>query len=60
MVHPAGASHQKTFTVVTRIPGGVVTPEMLEKIAAVARTYQVPVGEDHLRPALHADRHEGR
>ena len=60
MGHPAGASHQKTFTIVTRIPGGFVTPEMLEKIAAVARTYQVPVGEDHLRPALHADRHEGR
>lgn len=43
MVHPAGASHQKTFVVVTRIPGGFVTPEMLEKIAAVARTYQVPM-----------------
>jgi NAD(P)H-nitrite reductase large subunit len=43
MDHPAGASHQKTFTVVTRIPGGVVTPEMLEKIAAVIGIYQVPV-----------------
>ncbi len=43
MVHPAGASHQKTLVVVTRIPGGFVTPEMLEKIATIARIYQVPM-----------------
>lgn len=43
MDHPAGASYQKTFALVTRIPGGFVTPEILEKIAAVARTYQVPL-----------------
>jgi NAD(P)H-nitrite reductase large subunit len=43
MGNPAGASHQKTFSIVTRIPGGFVTPGMLEKIAAVARTYQVPL-----------------
>jgi len=46
MAHHTGAILQrdgKTFAIVTRIPGGVVTPDMLEKIAAVARNYQVPM-----------------
>ena len=33
----------KTFALVTRIPAGIVTPETLEKIAAVARKYQIPI-----------------
>lgn len=44
--HPTGAIPQrdgKTFGMVTRIPDGVVTPEMLETIAAVARKYNVPL-----------------
>jgi NAD(P)H-nitrite reductase large subunit len=46
MAHPTGAILQrdgKSFAMVTRIPGGFVTPEMLEKIAHVARTYKVPM-----------------
>jgi len=46
MTHRTGAILQrdgKTFAVVTRMPGGVVTPEALETIAAVARTHQVPM-----------------
>jgi NAD(P)H-nitrite reductase large subunit len=46
MAHHTGAIRQrdgKTFAIVTRIPGGFVTPEALERIAHVARTYQVPV-----------------
>jgi len=46
MAHHTGAILQrdgKTFAIVTRIPGGVVTPDTLEKIAAVARNYQVPM-----------------
>lgn len=45
MSHHSGAILQrdgKTFAIVTRIPGGVVTPDSLETIAAVARKYQVP------------------
>lgn len=44
--HPTGAIPQrdgKTFGMVTRIPDGVVTPEMLETIAAVARKFRVPL-----------------
>lgn len=33
----------KTFALVTRIPGGIVTPEMLEKIVAVSRKYRIPM-----------------
>ena len=46
MAHHTGAILQrdgKTFALVTRIPGGIVTPETLEKIAAVARKYQIPI-----------------
>ncbi|MGV8087457.1 MAG: NAD(P)/FAD-dependent oxidoreductase [Methanomicrobiales archaeon] len=46
MAHHTGAILQrdgKTFAVVTRVPGGIVTPEILEKIAVVARKYQVPM-----------------
>lgn len=46
MAHHTGAIIQrdgKTFAIVTRLPGGVVTPETLEKIAAVARKYRVPM-----------------
>jgi len=46
MAHHTGAILQrdgKTFGVVTRIPGGIVTPDTLEKIAAVARNYRVPM-----------------
>ena len=32
-----------TYAVVTRMPAGLVTPEDLEKVARVARTYQVPM-----------------
>jgi NAD(P)H-nitrite reductase large subunit len=32
----------KTWAVVTRTPGGMVTPEHLERVAAVARKYAVP------------------
>jgi NAD(P)H-nitrite reductase large subunit len=46
MAHHTGAILQrdgKTFAIVTRIPGGFVTPGTLEKIADVARNYQVPL-----------------
>jgi len=46
MAHHTGAIPQrdgKTFGIVTRIPGGSVTPDVLENIAAVARKYHVPV-----------------
>lgn len=46
MAHRTGAILQRdgtTFAVVTRVPGGTVTPEALETIAAVARTHQVPM-----------------
>jgi len=46
MAHHTGAILQrdgKTFAVVTRVPGGIVTPEALETIAVVARTYKVPM-----------------
>lgn len=46
MMHHTGAIIQrdgKTFAIITRIPAGIVTPEALEKIASVARKYQVPV-----------------
>ena len=44
--HLTGAIPQrdgKTFGIVTRIPAGAVTPDMLETIAAVARKYRVPL-----------------
>jgi NAD(P)H-nitrite reductase large subunit len=43
--HRAGAILQrdgKTWAVITRTPGGVVTPEHLEKVAGVARKYAIP------------------
>jgi len=46
MAHHTGAILQrdgKTFAVVTNVPGGIITPEALETIAVVARTYQVPM-----------------
>ena len=46
MADPEGAILQrdgKTYAIVTRMPGGVVTPEDLEKVARVARSYQVPM-----------------
>ena len=46
MAHHTGAILQrdgKTFGIVTRVPGGFVTPEALENLAAVARKYQVPI-----------------
>ena len=46
MAHHTGAILQrdgKTFALVTRIPAGIVTPGTLEKIAAVARKYQIPI-----------------
>lgn len=33
----------KTYAVTTRIPAGIITPEQLETIAKVGRTYHVPV-----------------
>ena len=44
--HATGAIPQregKTFGIVTRIPTGEVTPDMLETIAIVARKYNVPM-----------------
>lgn len=46
MAHHTGAILQrdgKTFGIVTRVPGGYVTPEALENLAAVARKYHVPI-----------------
>jgi NAD(P)H-nitrite reductase large subunit len=46
MAHHTGATLQrdgKTFAVITRVPCGIVTPEILEKIAVVARNYQIPM-----------------
>ena len=46
MPHHTGAILQKdgkTFAVVTRVPGGFVTPEALENLAAVGRNYKVPL-----------------
>ena len=44
--HPAGAILQRdkrTYAIVPRTPVGIVTPEHLERIASVARKYNVPV-----------------
>ena len=46
MTEPKGAIRQRdgmTYAVVTRMPAGIVTPEDLEKVARVARTYRVPM-----------------
>ena len=46
MTDPEGAILQRdgrTYAVVTRIPAGIVTPEDLEKIAAVGRKYRIPM-----------------
>lgn len=46
MAHHTGAIRQKdgkTFAVVTRVPGGCVSPEDLERLASVARKYHVPM-----------------
>lgn len=46
MADPEGAILQRdgrTYAVVTRIPAGIVTPEDLEKIAAVGRKYHIPM-----------------
>ncbi|HNL87402.1 MAG TPA: NAD(P)/FAD-dependent oxidoreductase, partial [Methanoregulaceae archaeon] len=46
MPHHTGAILQrdgKTFAVVTRVPGGFITPEALENLAAVGRNYKVPM-----------------
>lgn len=44
--HPTGAILQRdktTYAIVPRTPGGIVTPEHLEKIAAIARKYEIPI-----------------
>ncbi|HPH35675.1 MAG TPA: NAD(P)/FAD-dependent oxidoreductase [Methanoregulaceae archaeon] len=46
MPHHTGAILQKdgkTFAVVTRVPGGFITPEALEILAAVGRKYKIPL-----------------
>ncbi len=46
MTTPKGAIRQRdgmTYAVVTRMPAGIVTPDDLEKVAKVARTYRVPM-----------------
>jgi len=46
MADPEGAIFQRdgiTYAVVTRIPAGIVTPDDLEKIAAVGRKYRIPM-----------------
>ncbi|MFH1131775.1 MAG: NAD(P)/FAD-dependent oxidoreductase [Pseudomonadota bacterium] len=43
---PRGAILQrdkKTYAIVPRIPAGLVTPEILEKIASVARKHNIPI-----------------
>lgn len=43
---PRGAFIQRdkqTYAIVPRTPAGIVTPEFLEKVAQVARKYQIPV-----------------
>jgi NAD(P)H-nitrite reductase large subunit len=44
--HPTGAILQRdntTYAIVPRTPVGMVTPDDLEKIAAVARKYNIPI-----------------
>jgi NAD(P)H-nitrite reductase large subunit len=44
--HPDGAIIQrdgKTYAVITRTPAGIVSPDHLERVAAVARKYAVPI-----------------
>jgi NAD(P)H-nitrite reductase large subunit len=44
--HPTGAilqRDQKTYAIVPRTPVGLVTPDDLERIAAVARKFNVPI-----------------
>jgi len=44
--HPSGAILQRdkrTYAIVPRTPVGLVTPDDLEKIAAVARKFKIPV-----------------
>ena len=46
MTGPSGAILQrdgKTYAVTSRIPAGIVTPEQLERVAAVGKKYRVPV-----------------
>jgi NAD(P)H-nitrite reductase large subunit len=46
VAHHTGAIPQKdvkTFAIVTRVPGGRVSPEDLERIASVARNHKVPM-----------------
>ncbi len=46
MTNPTGAIRQRdgmTYAVVTRMPAGIVSPDDLEKVAKVARTYRVPM-----------------
>ena len=46
MTKTAGAIIQrdgKTYTVVTRSPAGIVTPEHLETVAGIARKLRIPV-----------------
>jgi NAD(P)H-nitrite reductase large subunit len=43
--YPEGAILQRdgiTYAVLVRSPGGLVTPELLERVAAIARKYRVP------------------
>ena len=43
--HPEGAILQRdgrTYAVMKRSPAGLVTPEFLERVAAIARNYHVP------------------
>jgi NAD(P)H-nitrite reductase large subunit len=34
---------EKTYAVMVRSPGGLVTPDLLERVAAIARRYRVPM-----------------
>jgi NAD(P)H-nitrite reductase large subunit len=45
-VEPKGAilqRDQKTYAIIPRTPAGLVTPEFLEKVAAAAREFNIPV-----------------
>ena len=42
---------KETYAIVPRIPMGVLTPEILEKLAEVARKYSCPDHQNNFRTA---------
>lgn len=47
---------KETYAIVPRIPMGILTPEILEKLAKVARKYNVRNHQDYLGPAYSTHR----